>query len=232
MNESKSIKTMMFIFLAIGICVIIGGIIFQVNNTRFLKTAEKADAKITDIITSYDSDGEANHNVNVRFMVNGEEYEGVLGEWNSGMYIGKTITVYYNPNNPNQFRGGSSKFVGAIMIAFGAIFAVIGAVPLINDKKRKNIKRDLEKNGIKLYAKINDIYKDINYSFNGRNPYVIECSCEYGGKTYTFISEYIWANVKTIVDNENISELEVLINPQKPENYYVNIEQLKQYIGN
>lgn len=49
---------------------------------------------------------------------------------------------------------------------------------------------------------------------------------------YTFISEHIWADVKTIADNKNISELEVLLDPDNPDEYYVNIEQLKQYIGN
>lgn len=232
MDKSKNIKIMMFVFLAIGICIIIGGIIFQVNNMKFLKTATKTEAKITNIVTSYDSDGDANHSVNVKFMVNGEEYGGILGEWSSSMYVGKTVTVYYNPNNPNEFRSGSSGFVGFILIAFGAVFAIIGTVFLINDKKRKNKKEDLEKNGIKVYAKINDIYKDNSYSFNGRNPYVIECSCEYNGKIYTFISEHIWGDVKTIAENKNISELEVLLNPDNPDEYYVNIEQLKQYIGN
>lgn len=67
MNSKRFFKLFCMIFLIVGVVLIVVGIVSQISTSKFLKTAIKADAKITNIITSRDIDGDLNHDVYVSF---------------------------------------------------------------------------------------------------------------------------------------------------------------------
>lgn len=232
MNSKRFFKLFCMIFLIVGVVLIVVGIVSQISTSKFLKTAIKADAKITNIITSRDIDGDLNHDVYVSFIADGKVYEGRLSEYSSKMYIGGSTTIYYNPDNPNNFIGSGGKLLGYIFITFGLVFTSIAIFIMYRFAKKNREKFRLQEEGICLPSKITSIHKDLSFTFNGKSPDVIECSCEYNGKIYTFISEHIWSNAKSICESKNITELEVLVDPEDFSKYYVNIEPLKHYIGN
>lgn len=232
MNSKKFLNLFCAIFLIVGIVFVVFGIFSQISTSKFLKTAVKTNATITNIIVSRDSDGDLYHNVSVSFVADGKVYEGTLNEYNSNMYVGGSTTIYYNPDNPDNFIGNGGKSFNYIFIVLGFAFISVAILVMYRFAKKKQEKFRLQKEGICLTAKISNIHKDFNCSYNGRNPDVIECSCEYNGKIYTFISEHILADVKSICESKNITELEVLVDPNNFDKYYVNIEPLTRYIGN
>lgn len=232
MNSKRFFKLFCAIFLIVGIILIVAGIVSQINTSNFLKTAIKTDAKITDIITSRDTDGDLNHDVYISFIVDGKTYEGRLNGYNSSMYTGGLTTIYYNPDNPNDFIGNDGTFFNCLLIALGVAFATVSIFIIHHFAKKNREKFRLQEEGICLHSKITSIHKDLNFTYNNKNPNVIECSCEYNGKIYTFTSEHIWSDAKLICESKNITELEVLVDPEDFNKYYVNIEPLKNYIGN
>lgn len=234
MKKSKVEKMLFSIFVIIGMIMIIGGIFFQINNYKFMNSAESTYATITRIVTSYDSDGDADHHVEVRFEVDGKQYRGTLNEWNSKMYEGGETKIYYNPNNPNNFKGNGLSYVGYIIIIMGLVFSLVGIIPLIISIKRRSNFKKLKSHGKKIDAKIDSIDINTSYTVNGRNPYKINCSYTdpYTNKMYFFESENIWFNAEIIIANNNILTLPVYMDSNNSSKYYVDIEILKQYLGN
>ena len=66
----------------------------------------------------------------IRDRVDGEVLEKNINEYNSSMYEGKEIEVYYDPDDPSDVRTDSKVFE-YIFLGIGGSFAVIGAVFLI-----------------------------------------------------------------------------------------------------
>jgi hypothetical protein len=98
------------IFCGIGIICAILMIVMGVNMVNAKINGAKTDAVITDIETrTVHHNGETNttRDVYVLYEVDGIPYEKVLGYYTMGMRRGKTITVYYDPQNPDKLLNGS-----------------------------------------------------------------------------------------------------------------------------
>ena len=140
----------LIIFTLVGIAAFIGGFFIQNDNNKFMKTAEKTSAVITDInetSSSRDSDGDTtyNYDVIVSFVVNGVTYKGNLGSYNSDMRVGNSQTIYYNPSNPKEFMSSDADFMGYIIVSVGAIFILGGIfLSVINFKGYKSAKEKEE----------------------------------------------------------------------------------------
>lgn len=230
----KTEKLLFSIFGIIGALIIFGGFKLQESNTKFLEIAQTTMAEITDIDVYYDSDGDSHHTVFVEFDVDNKEYFGTLNEYNSGMYIGKEVNIYYDPQNPNIFKGSSSKYAGYLLSGFGAIFFLVGAIPLgVMAKKSSNSKK-LKQTGTLIEAKIDDVYLNTNYRINGRHPYRLSAHAQLPNseKIYTFESENVWGNLQAVIDTHKIEKVNVYIDLDNPKKYCVDLDEIKSHIGN
>lgn len=118
---SKRVHILMSI---IGVMIIIMGIWVQINNTKYLKTASTTEAVITKIERDIDDDYE----VYITYNVDNVNYNGVLGEYSSGMRTGQKITIYYNPENPSDCRGKSTDFAGLLCVGFGIVWIIFNTI--------------------------------------------------------------------------------------------------------
>lgn len=145
-KNDKTAWIISIVFMVIGVIVITIGAFIQINNTKFMESAVLHTAVISNINSSRDIAGEIQNTVFVTFNVDNVIYEGILDEWNSNMYVGGDTKIYYNQNNPNDFKGGNTKDVGYFLIAFGLIFSVIGGVLtyMVMKNFTKNIKTYLK----------------------------------------------------------------------------------------
>ena len=230
----KTEKLIFGIFAIVGALIILGGFKLQDVNTKFLEIAQTTSAQITDIDVYHDSDGDSHHTVYVEFDVDNKEYAGTLNEYNSGMYIGEKITVYYDPQNPNNFKSSGIKYVGYIVSAFGSIFFLIGIIPIgLGIKKSSNSKK-LKESGFLIEAQIDKVYFNKNYAVNGRHPYRLSAHAQLPNseKIYTFESENVWGNLQAVIDTHKFEKVNVYINLDNPKKYYVDLEEIKSYIGN
>ena len=63
------------IFIIVGLFIMALAIFLNIQNSKFMEKAIETTAKITQITTSRDSDGDTTHSVQVIFYVDGKEYE-------------------------------------------------------------------------------------------------------------------------------------------------------------
>ena len=113
-KQMKTINIFLFIgflFFIIGIIFFAAGSAILISGNSFMKNAEKTTAEISEIDSYYSGSSrlgsKKHYNVIVEYVVDGEVYERTLNEYNSGMYEGKEIEIYYNPDNPSEIKTGS-----------------------------------------------------------------------------------------------------------------------------
>ena len=224
-NPAKAV----FIFFAGAGCLFfILGCCFIWNDHKFKQTALTATAVITNIDVSYDSDGDASHTVFVAFALNGYKYEGRLGYYVSGMHPGKEVQIFYNPDNPADFRGRGSIIFDIAMAVFGLLFMCVGLVPLGVFKKKRSRNEYLLANGRCTDVKIIEIYKNTRFAVNGSHPFVIRCrGMDDSGQTREFESENLWSDPSLRIDELRIRNLSVYTHKSKPGRYYVDIRKLQ-----
>lgn len=234
MKPSTIYKLFGWIFSVLGIITIAIGIYLFYSENEFRKTNIKKEATITSIRQSIDSNGDVTYHVYIEFWVDGNYYEGRLNTYSSDMYVGAQQTIYYDPENPNNFRAEISSWIYLLLLFMGVIFFFIGSLFfffLLHNKKRKQ--KVLSYNYI-IQASIVGVKLNRTFQVNGRNPYYIEANyiSPIDGKLYTYKSESIWQEVTPILTMRQITTIPVYVNPNNYAQYYVDIQSITQYLGN
>lgn len=221
MKQEKLQSVMSIIF---GALIAIFGV-YNVNSyLKFKETAVQTTATISNIEVreEYDrSDGETTvyHDVYVEFDVDGEKYEGELNTYHIGMKKGKTVTIYYEKDNPNNFISSNNMF-GYVLLIVGGILIIIGIKGLLPSNKEDTGLDGLEK----VKAKIDKVVS----LGNGTEPYKIYCSyidpstnCQ-----HQFESQEIMVDVEKVIKANNITTVDVYIDKKDKTEYYVDYEEL------
>lgn len=228
MKKNYFLILFLSIFTLIGIGLLFGGIALSKNAAHFREIAEEVSAKIIRIEDYYDSDGDMHHNVYVTYTYNGQVYDDIrITFYNSGMFEGKEISLLCDPESPKHVMSTSFFNTGASVLLFmGIIFASVGVVPLIIAIVKKCKKNNLKEKGAVLYATVELVDINTNYTVNGRNPYVIYCTYkdEYKDILYRFKSDNLWTDPSPVFPIG--SEIEVLVNPKDYSNYHVKAEEV------
>ena len=129
-EKGKKKASVNWIFTIIGVALIIAGVICLVKSESFKKNAVETEATITEIDTYEDSDGDTQYNVLVEFRAYGVKVEGSLGYHVSGMKKGQTVEIFYNPDDPHDFKSASEDiWIFVVLIVTGIPFAVVGFSP-------------------------------------------------------------------------------------------------------
>lgn len=132
MKKEKKKSSVNWIFAIIGVALIAAGIICLAKSENFKKTAVETEATITEIEMYEDSDGDTQYNVLVEFQADDEKIEGSLGYHVSGMKKGQTVQIFYNPNDPHDFKSASEDiWIFAVLIVLGVPFLLFGFLPVI-----------------------------------------------------------------------------------------------------
>lgn len=133
-----------------GILFIIFGIaVFVINNNNkdYIET-ESVVSNVTLEEDAYtDTDGntvEATYSVEVKYTVDGQEYEAELPGM-SKLNIGEKVKIYYNPTDPSQITQTKSMILPIVIIAVGVAALVGGIVSGMNAIKRYKKMKEQEK---------------------------------------------------------------------------------------
>lgn len=221
------------IFIVIGMAMTAGAIIVGLHNKKFFRNAEQTTAVITDIESTRNRRNgvtEYNHTVYVTYEVDGVQYNKVrLGYYNSGMYEGKTIKVYYNKDNPGKIKTkGSSMVISVILGVVGGVFLLVGIILVIVFMPRN---KKIKQYGNRYEADIINITVNRNVRVNGRHPYIVDCQVAdaFTGVTSLYRSKNIYEDINVY----GIVKVPVYVDPKNPSKYYVDIdeaiEQAKKY---
>lgn len=214
------------IFILVGVVMLGGGIAFGVISYNFRQHAEKITARVTDIRETSDTDGETSHTVYVSYDFQGQTYSDVrLDYYSSGMHIGTSVTIWCSLADPYDIQANSSPYIACTCFGIaGIICLAIGIVPGIFALKKRARKQELLETGKTLYATVECIDINPNYTVNGRNPYVIYCTYydAYANVTYRFKSDNLWTDPGDIFPTG--STITVHVDPQDYSKYHVNAE--------
>lgn len=229
-DKIKVVKMIFGLFAALGIIFIIVGILWLAIGSRFKKNAVEVSAVIQEIEQYRDSDGDLSHRVYVSYSYNEQNYENVrLNEYSSNMYEGKEIEIMIDPNNPRVNMMNLGLYLGSgIFIGMGVIFACVGIFPLIGLGRSSFAQKKLIASGQYIYATVESIQYNKNYTMNGQYPFIIYCTYkdDYKNIIYRFKSDNIWTNPEYFVQPG--SEIKVFVDRQNYKNYHVDIESIMQ----
>lgn len=214
------------LFAIVGIGMFIGGFIIILNSREFHSYAVEITGEITRIESYRDRDGDRDYDVYVSYKYEGVEYVDIpFNEYNSGMYEGDLITLLVNPNNPTKIRSVNGDFIaGIIMIIMGLIFGAIGVIPTYFMMKKEKKKKYLLSQGRRIYAIVENVEINYNYSVNGRHPYVVYCryTDEYSGASFIYKSENLWVDPYPYLQQG--SQVCVMVDGTDYSQYYVDVE--------
>lgn len=178
MNK-KNLKYVFVVLLAGIIAFLAAGLTSLIREENYVKNGVKADAVIKEIKRDVSSDEDnVIYNVFVEFKVDSVKHTGKLDVYESGMKEGSTVTVYYMPDNPDDFSYGKVNYTlstGCFVAAgvFGVfetgiiVYAIVCAVKKSRKSKKTVIAAKIEScavtdNGGKFSVKLVCVDNDGN----------------------------------------------------------------------
>lgn len=231
-GKRRSVRSTFYI---LGIFFIfLGGIFFGagcgviVSDINFKKTADKTQAVILEIERyTYRSGGKnkTRGHVTIAYEVNGKDYVQELSEYNSSMRKGEEIDIYYNPDDPNDFRT-CSLTIPVVFMGIGGLFMALGAVfvatNIISAKRRK----DLMENGDALTGTITAVNMNRSVRINGRHPYKAECEVidPFSSEKYLYSSQNVTNDISYLIGRE----VTVYVDKNDKSKYFVDIFELEK----
>ena len=229
-DKNIIVKLTVGLFAVIGFIFIIVGIIWLVSGRRFVQSAVKVSAVISEIESYRDSDENVNYRVYVNYSYGGQRYEDIrLNEYSSSMYEGKEIQVMLDPDNPKKLMTNLGLYIGpAVFIGMGAIFTSAGVISLVGMGRKSSAKKKLIASGQYIYGTVESIEYDKSYILNGKHPFVVYCTYrdDYKDIVYRFKSDNIWTNPEYVIKPG--SEIRIFVDHQNYKNYHVDIESILQ----
>ncbi len=199
------------LFIIVGIIFFIvggSGYISQLAAKKSMCTAEAT------IISRYLERTE------VEYAAEGHVYRTILNYSSDFHRAGDTMTIYYQPGNPEEVRLGEP----AIFLVFTFMGAVALGVGIFAKRRYANIvtkRKYLIENGVKLYARI--IRIEYDYRYERSHTYAKKLVCQYDspdGSVHIFASEPIWTDM-----SENLIGNEVAVYAERGnyDSYYVDL---------
>lgn len=117
-----------------------------------------------------------------------------------------------------------------IFPGFGLIFVIIGGTGLFIKFNKRKVEKNLKENGEKILADYIETIINTHYSVNGRHPYNIICEWKNNenGEIYKLKSKNIWNNPEDIIDEKNIKNFTVYMNPNNRKQYIIDLEDITE----
>lgn len=206
---------------------------------EFINTAQSTKAEIIDVkyrssekeltkIAYRRIDVEDALYVVIKYNVNNVEYIRNLRDIDSSMYIGKSINIYYNKDNPEQFV--KLNYFSTIAIpAISAAIIICGVIGNIIEIKK--IIRYIETlNGIEIRAKI---VKVIETQKLWWKEYKIECAGkdEVGNIHHFYSRNFKEAYLENEIEKMKLDTLKVRYKKYNPNKYIVLTESLEKRLS-
>ena len=137
-------------FIPLGIFLIVFGIfmfIINKNNQNYIKTdayVSKTELVQESYIDENNNTVDATYKVFVKYTVDNKEYDTELGEL-SNIKKGDKITIYYDPNDPNNITQTKSLILPFVFIIGGIVSLVGGVISGYNAIKKYKKMKEQEK---------------------------------------------------------------------------------------
>lgn len=220
-------KIIKYVFLIIGLGLLVGTFFLYQNKKEFLDTAVTAKGTVIELIASR-SDKSTTYKPVVSFTTKDGKQIKYISSVSSNppsYHEGETVEIFYDPADPYDanINGFASLWLGPLILGiFGIIFFLIGFFIILFGKMKQKKIEDLKFNGKSIITKFD--YADLNYNYkvNGRSPFVIYSQWlnPATNELHLFKSDDIWFDPSSFIPSEGIK---VLIDPANPKKYHMDI---------
>ncbi|WP_369600686.1 DUF3592 domain-containing protein [Hahella sp. SMD15-11] len=197
----KGLTLFKVVFTGAGILALaMAAWLFQ-KERAFLATSEEAVGMIIDF-QRYERDGQYQYHPVIIFEDRAfKPYQFVAAQASSNLRTGETVTVLYDPEDPNKAHVASfeSTWGGTLICGFlGLIFISVGGGLIGWDIYHNRLSRKLQHQGRHVLARITGVEENPSFQINGRNALRVlaEWQDPVSGKTYTFKSRNCQPNSK------------------------------------
>ena len=222
MKANKTEIILFSIFAIIGNLLLLAGIILGYFSIRFYAEAVPLKAQITSIGTYR----ERYEKVDVSYTYENQEYKDIpLNGYSSTMHVGEEITLYINPQNPQDAKSKLDLWMPlAVFLGIGIIFSLVGWLPILRKRRKKKKNQWLRENGTVLYGVVEGSDWNTFYSVNGRHPFVIYCTYtdDFDSTTYRFKSENLWFDPEAQFPAG--TPIKIYVNREDYSSYFVDVE--------
>lgn len=153
------------LFLVIGVCALVGGIVWGVNTKKFVDGASRASGTVIELQRRQSSsdDGPSYYPV-VRFTdASGKDvtFTSSTGSNPPSNREGDKVAVLYDPNNPDEAELDSffALWFGPLMVGglFGTIFPLVGVFAIIGSLRAAAQRNRLIEGGTKIVAELQGV---------------------------------------------------------------------------
>lgn len=224
------------IFGVIGLGMLAGAIFAGSRTLSFRADSREADGVVVDLASSRDSDGDTMYKPVVEWTGpdgSPRKLTGSVGSSPASHSRGERVKVRYKPGVPESARLDSfmeNWFLSLILGFLGVIFTGIGAGVTIHEWRKRKNRQWLAQNGQRIEAKFTGVHFDTSLKVNGRSPWRLAAQWQHPatGAIHTFQSDAIWFDPSEYVKTETLN---VLINPDQPSVYHIDIEFLPKHAG-
>ena len=230
-KRRKSISVLLIIgiiFTVVGLCFLIAGITVYIGNISFSNNSEQTDAVISRIETEQykiSNYRRIRHDVWVKYEIEGEKFEELLGYYDSRMRVGDVIAIHYDPNDPSKIRSvPGSKIILFVFVPLGSVFAILGIVFILINASSALRRNKIFQTGEKLTGVITKVKINNYVTINNRHPFKAECEVTdpYSGETVIYTSENITEDISGLIG----MEVAVYVDSDNKKNYYVDVLEL------
>ena len=134
LRKIKKIRFYALLFLVGVMFIVISCIVISLPKAEL----ESVDGTIMSIEHYTDPSGEERENVFVSYIdKDGVKHENIpYPSYSSSMKEGKTVTVLYDPDAPEEIQSPGGKYVPYIILAVGVIAAAVSVIKTVSDMKK------------------------------------------------------------------------------------------------
>lgn len=184
------------VFAPVGLILLGVAVALFVSSAAFAKTADRTEGTVVDLAYR---NGAAYPFVTYVSPSDRREYTfgESTGAWPPAYAVGERVPVLYDPARPGDARIDSwaNRLLGPLICGgLGIVFASVGALLLLLERRRSAQRRWLREHGREQWADVDHIGQDFDVRLNGRNPFVVHASWydERTGRTHTAASDHLW----------------------------------------
>lgn len=223
----KAFSILNYVFSIVGAALLAGAIYLYVDKQAFLEKAETVQGTVIEMIPKRSKESTTYSPV-VSFKTKQGQtitYTSSTSSNPPSYSVGENVTMFYDPANPNdaEINGFFSLWLGVLILGFiGTVFFLIGSLGVLFRWKKNKKTQNLRETGRPVSTKFTQVQLNTGYAVNGRNPFQILSQWQdpHTNELYVFKSDNIWFDPTEYV---NVDAIRVLIDPQNPKDYVMDI---------
>ncbi|WP_227814996.1 DUF3592 domain-containing protein [Nitrogeniibacter aestuarii] len=219
------IKIVKFVFTLVGALLLaLSAYLFEDTRT-FVSEGEHGTGTVIDLLRS----GEGTYAPRVRFETPEErvvEFTSSTSANPPAYEVGEEVDVIYPADRPVDARisGFMTLWGGALITGIlGAVFFLIGGGMIVYGLLRNNRKAWLEKHGVAVKARLQQVERNMALEANGRHPFRISAQWKDPAtqRIHIFLSENLWFDPSEYLAGQET--VTVLINRDDPRKHHMDI---------